>query len=102
MVYLELCVFRSLALRWHLLLLPFTGRSTVDSVTDLELMKLSSGPNSTLYLYYILFILLVISEKLVAWLPPSAALLEPNSVVSSSYMLLKRKSMPPASLTFSG
>ena len=55
-----------MALRWHLLLLLFTGRLTVDSVTDLELMKLSSGPNSTLYLYYILFILLVISEKLVA------------------------------------
>ena len=57
----------SLALRLHLLLIPFTGMLTVGSaLTDLALMKLSSGLNSTLYRYYSLFILLVISEKLVA------------------------------------
>ena len=73
-----------------------------SAFTYLALMKLSSGLNSTLYRYYSLFILLVISEKLVAWPPPSTALPEPYSVVSSSYMLFKRKSMPPASLRLSG
>ena len=40
--------------------------TVVSAVTDLALIKLSSGLNSTLYRYYILIIYFVISEKLVA------------------------------------